>query len=113
MNHIEVNNINKEMPADLESLRLMFENGTATEDAVLTLLKKEIKVKNVYTVKVKDNPRAESAQNLAEKFLQQGLNAEPCENIAEAIKKAASSTDATLICGSLYLYKDLKEDVQN
>ena len=81
-------------------------------DESIAILKKEIRVKNVYTVKVKDNPRAESAQNLAEKFLLQGLNAEPSENISEAIKKATSSTDATLICGSLYLYKDLKEDVQ-
>lgn len=82
-------------------------------DESIILLKNEINAKNVYTVEVKENPRAETARNLAEKFLHCGFNATPCENIEEAIKKATSTGDATLICGSLYLYKDLKEDVQN
>ena len=73
MNHIEVNNINKEMPADLESLRLMFENGTATEDAVLTLLKKEIKVmmfkivQNLYYI-MNDHPINRSRSMLSAGF---------------------------------------------
>ena len=82
-------------------------------DESIILLKNEINAKNVYTVEVKENPRAETARNLAEKFLHCGFNATPCENIEEAIKKATSTGDATLICGSLYLYKDLKEDAQN
>ncbi len=79
-------------------------------DEIITLIKQEINVKNVYTVEVKDNPRAETAQNLCERFVSYGFNAEPCENISAAIKKATSAGDVTLICGSLYLYKDLKEN---
>lgn len=81
-------------------------------DESIILLKDEINSKNVYTVEVKDNPRAETAQNLAEKFIKNGLNAQPTANIKDAIKKAVSTGDVVLICGSLYLYKDLKEDVQ-
>lgn len=78
-------------------------------DESISLMKDELNIKCVYTVMVKDNPRAETAQNLAEKFLKNGFSAVPCENIADAIKKATSTADVALICGSLYLYKDLKE----
>lgn len=64
---------------------------------------------NVFTVLVKDNPRAESPEKLAEEFESFGFNAVPCKNIEEAYKKATSKNQITLVCGSLYLYKDLSE----
>ena len=63
----------------------------------------------VYTVAVMDNPRGLAAEELKEKFEQYGFTACACENIKEAIKKATLNENATLVCGSLYLYKDLKE----
>ncbi len=70
MNNNEVNDINKEMPVELENLRLMFENGTVTENDVLSLLKKEVKVmmfkivQNLYYI-MNDHPinRARSMLN--------------------------------------------------
>lgn len=62
----------------------------------------------VFTVQVKDNPRAETAEKLAEKFKKSGFNAIPCENIQSAYNIVRNKGNTTLICGSLYLYKDLK-----
>ena len=57
-----------------------------------------------YTVAVKDNSRSMSAQDLSAALLKYGLNSSPCSCIAEAFEKAHA--DMTVICGSLYLYKD-------
>ncbi len=62
----------------------------------------------VLTVTVKDNPRSETAKNLKEKFEAFGFSAEGCENIHSALKKAIEIGNTVVICGSLYLYKDLK-----
>ncbi len=61
-----------------------------------------------FTVTVKDNPRAQTAQILSEMFMENGFRATPCKSIHEAIKKARNDDRVTIICGSLYLYKDLK-----
>ncbi len=62
----------------------------------------------IFTVSVKDNPRAEKAEKLAAKFNSFGFDATPCADIGEAYEKAIKN-DVTIICGSLYLYKDLAE----
>ena len=62
----------------------------------------------VLTVQVKDNPRAETAENLKKKFEAFGFKAESAETIKKAYDKAVKIGNTTLICGSLYLYKDLK-----
>ncbi len=62
----------------------------------------------IFTVQVKDNPRAATAEALAEKFGKFGFNATPCENIQAAYNIAREKGNTILICGSLYLYKDLK-----
>lgn len=63
----------------------------------------------IFTVPVKDNPRAETPERLAEKFKKFGFVAAPCETIGEAFEKAKEKNDIVLICGSLYLYKDFTE----
>lgn len=78
-------------------------------DSSIKAIKEADFVNEVYTVAVKDNPRGATAEELKEKFEHYGFTAFDCESIKEAIKKAASKENATLICGSLYLYKDLKE----
>lgn len=58
---------------------------------------------------VKDNPRAMSASELkktAERFGFMGL---AFEEIGDAYREALSRGKLTVICGSLYLYKDFKE----
>ncbi len=63
----------------------------------------------IFTVPVKDNPRAETPERLAEKFKYFGFNATPCKTIGEAYKTATEKNNTVLICGSLYLYKDFTE----
>ncbi len=62
-----------------------------------------------YTVTVEDNPRADTAENLAKKIESFGFKATPCENILTALNSAKKTSDIAVICGSLYLYKDLKK----
>ncbi len=63
----------------------------------------------IFTVPVKDNPRAETSEKLGEKFKSFGFAATPCETIGEAYEKAIDKNNIVLICGSLYLYKDFAE----
>ena len=65
----------------------------------------------VFTVSVKNNPRAEKADKLAEKFISFGFAACPCESIRIAYEKAVSENNVIFICGSLYLYKDFTEEI--
>lgn len=60
----------------------------------------------IYTLTVQDNPRAMSAEQLAEKARSCGLRAEACKDFFEVQKKSHSGL--TVVCGSLYLYRDLK-----
>ncbi|MBR2916514.1 MAG: bifunctional folylpolyglutamate synthase/dihydrofolate synthase [Clostridia bacterium] len=57
-------------------------------------------------VKVKDNPRAEEAEILASKAKEKGFTAKAYQSIGDALK---DPDDLTVICGSLYLYKDYIE----
>ncbi len=63
----------------------------------------------IFTVPVKDNPRAETPERLAKKFEKFGFNAIPYENIGKAYEAATELNNVILICGSLYLYKDFTE----
>ena len=74
----------------------------------LDILKK-IGIKKMYTVKVKNNPRAMDETLLAQKAVQSGICAEPKLSIDEAVSAAKSENALIIICGSLYLYKDLAE----
>lgn len=74
-----------------------------------------LNIKNVYpsakifTVTVQNNPRAETAENLAKKLNECGLDATACDTINSALNYAKSCAPLTVICGSLYLYKDFSE----
>ena len=63
----------------------------------------------IFTVPVKDNPRAENPVKLAEKFRKFGFNVIPCDAIGQAYDAAVKENSIILICGSLYLYKDFSE----
>ena len=58
---------------------------------------------------VKDNPRAMSAYELKKTAESFGFSGEAFEEIGDAYREAVSRGRLTVICGSLYLYKDFKE----
>lgn len=58
---------------------------------------------------VKDNPRAMSAEELKDTAEKYGFNGEAYEKIGDAYRAAISRGKLTVICGSLYLYKDFRE----
>ena len=58
---------------------------------------------------VKDNPRADTAESLAERAEKLGYKGYATNDIGEAYERARSRGVLTVICGSLYLYKDLSE----
>lgn len=58
---------------------------------------------------VKNNPRADTAEGLRERAAKAGFEGEAYESIKDAYERAISLGRLTVICGSLYLYKDLCE----
>ncbi len=76
-------------------------------DKSLSLLK-EGKTEFIFTT-VKDNPRAMSAAELKKKAESYGFSGEAYEEIGDAYRAAISRGKLTVICGSLYLYKDFRE----
>lgn len=80
-------------------------------DASLKLFKENgfLERAEFFTVTVKDNPRAQKADILAQKIKDFGFYATPCNDMLVAYEKAAASDKITVICGSLYLYKDFME----
>ena len=65
------------------------------------------------TVTVRDNPRAQNAGVLEKELTAFGFCAQSCESIADAYEKAIKKGDTTIICGSLYLYKDFMQTIKN
>lgn len=59
----------------------------------------------VFTTEVADNPRSDTAENLAKRLTECGVCAYPSKNLSEALKKAGDRL--CVVCGSLYLYKDI------
>ncbi len=74
-------------------------------DKMLAMIK-EHGFKTLKTVTVSNNPRALSATDLALFAKEKGFNAKAFENIRSALENLDG---LTVICGSLYLYKDYKE----
>ncbi len=65
--------------------------------------------KDVYAVKVVSEPSGEEAQNIAAAANGSGFNGIACDSIFDAISKISSHTPGIIIvCGSLYLFADLK-----
>ncbi len=69
-------------------------------------MKKVKNIKEIFTLTVRNNPRAMPAERLAEVLTANGLTAEPKGSFAEI----SPSGDMMVICGSLYLYKDYWEE---
>ncbi len=67
---------------------------------------KENGYEKIRCVKVENNPRAEEAEILSEKAKEKGFSAKPYKSIKDALE---NPDELTVICGSLYLYKDYKE----
>lgn len=63
----------------------------------------------IYTT-VKDNPRASGAHELYERASELGYGGAYFDSIKEAYDEALSRGKLTVICGSLYLYKDFCEE---
>jgi dihydrofolate synthase/folylpolyglutamate synthase len=61
----------------------------------------------IYTT-VKDNPRAASAEELLVKARSLGYNGAAYDDIADAYEDAVSRGKMVIICGSLYLYRDVR-----
>ena len=61
----------------------------------------------VFTVKVLNNPRAAEPNVLAAKLKDLGFSATAFENLDEAYSLAKAKRKPVIVCGSLYLYKDL------
>ena len=60
---------------------------------------------------VRNNPRALPALDLAAKAATLGIQGETAETLSDAIGKAEEKGKMILICGSLYLYADLPNDL--
>lgn len=105
-----VNGLNRYFPSEKKAFIMGFMGDKAVNDAVRHLKKVSGIEKAVfYTVMVKDNPRAMSAEGLAELLRENGFEAYPEKSISSAYEKAEGESGLVVICGSLYLYKDLAE----
>ena len=62
-----------------------------------------------FFTEVKDNPRALSAEDLAAKAETLGIRGTVCKTVGEAYEAALAADRLTVICGSLYLYRDLTD----
>ncbi|MBR5044369.1 MAG: hypothetical protein IKX66_03375 [Clostridia bacterium] len=62
---------------------------------------------------VQNNPRALPAPALAEKAAELGITGEVADTLAAAIERAKERGKMILICGSLYLYADLPEELRS
>ena len=101
----KVMNYPKKIDIALEKLK----ETTSTND-YLARLCKESKAKEFYTV-CPDNPRAMSAEELANRIRALGVKATPCASVAEGVAKAieAEGKDG-IVCalGSLYMSGDIR-----
>ena len=67
----------------------------------------------LYAVKVKDNPRAAEATTVCDIAKKHGFSSISFGSIKAAYENAISQNKLVVICGSLYLYKDLKEEISH
>ncbi len=67
----------------------------------------------VFAVKVKDNPRAAEAETVCKIAENHKISATPFNDLKSAYTTALQKNKPTVICGSLYLYKDFYEVIKN
>ncbi len=102
-----INAVNRYLPG--EKLSIIYAAMADKDiDASLHLFKENgfCERAQIFTVPVKDNPRAQTPEKLAAQFESFGFNAAPYESIGKAYEEAVKENNTILICGSLYLYKD-------
>ncbi|MBQ9757440.1 MAG: bifunctional folylpolyglutamate synthase/dihydrofolate synthase [Clostridia bacterium] len=63
----------------------------------------------IFAVKVKDNPRAAETAFVVEAAKKTGVDATPYSDLKNAYTDAIDAGKPVILCGSLYLYKDLDE----
>lgn len=63
----------------------------------------------IFAVKVKNNPRAAETSTVCEYAKDLGIDATPYPDLKSAYTDALASGKPVILCGSLYLYKDLDE----
>ncbi len=95
--------LNRYFPEKTKTV-IMATMGDKDFSGSLSELEKVSNIKEIFTLTVRDNPRALSAGSFAEKITESFMPATACSGFSEAIAKA--SADMIVICGSLYLYKD-------
>ena len=66
----------------------------------------------IFAVKVKNNPRAAETSLVCDCAKALGIEATPYSDLKDAYQTALSKGKPTILCGSLYLYKDLDEAVK-
>ncbi len=77
----------------------------------LEILKNQGLLENseIFAVKVKNNPRAAETAMVCDYAKALGINATPYPDLKDAYTTALSLGKPVILCGSLYLYKDLDE----
>ena len=73
---------------------------------IFNLIPKGVKI---YATTVKNNPRSLSADELSDKAGAYGIQSEAFNKLRDAISACRDENELTVICGSLYLYKDFDE----
>ena len=74
---------------------------------IFELLNEYKNTAKIIATTVKNNERAECAAALCDKFINKGFIASYEDNVKSAYEKAKENNNTVVICGSLYLYKDL------
>lgn len=74
---------------------------------IFNMLSEYKKTAKIITTTVLNNDRAEKPEILFEKFRNHGFDASFEQNVKSAYEKAKTHNNLIVICGSLYLYKDL------
>ena len=64
-------------------------------------------------VPVKNNPRAATPKQICSIAKESGITATPFENLKDAYQFALEQNKPTILCGSLYLYKDFVGVLEN
>ena len=67
----------------------------------------------VFAVKVRDNPRAAEAEIVCKIAESRQISATPSKDLKDAYMTALQKNKPVVICGSLYLYKDFDNALQN
>lgn len=86
----------------------MMKDKISEKTAEIFKIYEEDKLSEFLTVSVTGNPRSEKSENLNEFFKENGFVCESADTLSNALLKTKKDR-LTVICGSLYLYRELKK----